>query len=156
MPMEVISTYGRIHFALVSHLHRQHLPTLRKWDVHRNSWRVQPSRRALPLGVAARSSLRGEQSIQKRSKVLFIQKIASINRPAYFSLFTSTEITRSKKGATYLESKRPYESCLSLLCKSLAVIQDNYLSALRRAASVCVAMLICTCSHGDARDTHST
>lgn len=66
MPMDVILTHGELilHLSVARAANICHFledtfskdATLRKWDVHRNCLRVQHSRCALPLGVAARLS----------------------------------------------------------------------------------------------------
>lgn len=89
------------------------------------------------------------------TKLSFCIKYPVTTFPLFF-LSPSKEITPFRKGPLTLRwSKCLNVIFLSVMCTSLAVIKDNQLSVLSRAASM-VAMLICTCSNGDASNTRTT
>lgn len=153
MLMEVISTYGEfiLHLSVTCTAN-----ICQRWENETFTETLDECslrRRALPLGVAARHSLRGEQSIRKHLfKSPLYPKIASINRPTYFLLSTSTEITHFKSERWRASSHLNH---IFLYCAK-ALLWFKIITCLRwEEQPLCVAMLICTCSHGDTRDMHT-
>lgn len=158
----------RIQFALVNHPRRRHLPqswehlqktslseeaTLRKWDAHRNPWQVQDSR--LPLGVAARLSGENRVFIQRHlCQAVFLQKYQETTFPLISCCHHPQKSLTLKGPFTPRVSKRLNQ--ISPWCAQ-ASLWLKIISCLYWAEQPPhVAMLICTCAYGDARDTHST
>lgn len=156
MLMEVISTYGEfiLHLSVTCTAN-----ICQRWE---NETFTETLDECSPRDVLSHwewllATLSGENRVfgntcSKVSLKPLYPKIASINRPTYFLLSTSTEITHFKSERWRASSHLNH---IFLYCAK-ALLWIKIITCLRwEEQPLCVAMLICTCSHGDTRDMHT-